>query len=65
MRFAMKVIYDQNVCIHAGECVKTLPAVFKVENGKFVIDKTAADVSEIKDTVSKCPTGALKIVESE
>ena len=26
----MKVTYDAQVCIHAGNCVKSLPAVFKV-----------------------------------
>jgi uncharacterized Fe-S cluster protein YjdI len=35
----MKVTYDAQVCIHAGNCVKSLPAVFKVVDGKFVIDQ--------------------------
>ena len=26
----MQVTYDANVCIHAGECVKGSPEVFKV-----------------------------------
>ena len=25
----MQVTYNANVCIHAGNCVKSLPAVFK------------------------------------
>jgi hypothetical protein len=33
----MKVTYDAQVCIHAGNCVKSLPAVFKVVDGQFVI----------------------------
>lgn len=57
----MKVTYDANVCIHAGECVKGLPAVFKVEDGQFVIDTDAAPEAEIREQVSKCPSGALKI----
>ena len=34
----MKVIYDTQVCIHAGNCVNSLPIVFKVVDGQFVID---------------------------
>jgi uncharacterized Fe-S cluster protein YjdI len=37
--------------------------VFKVVDGQFVID-TAADTEEnIRNTVSNCPSGALKIEE--
>ena len=57
----MNVTYDAKVCIHAGECVKGSPAVFKVEDGQFVIDTSAAPEAEIRETVSKCPSGALKI----
>jgi len=57
----MKVNWDQNTCIHAGECVKGSPTVFKIENGAFVIDETAAPEEEIRATVAKCPSGALTI----
>ena len=57
----MKVTYDANVCIHAGECVKGSPTVFKVENEQFVIDTDAAPEADIRETVSKCPSGALQI----
>ena len=56
----MKVKWDDKTCIHAGECVKNLPKVFKVENEKFVIDETGASEDEIKKVVSLCPSGALK-----
>lgn len=59
----MKVNWDENVCIHAGECVKSLPKVFKVENEQFVIDESAAPGDEIRATVAKCPSGALTIDE--
>jgi uncharacterized Fe-S cluster protein YjdI len=39
---ALEVTWDSKVCIHSGNCVKTLPQVFKVENGKFVIEPSAA-----------------------
>ena len=38
----MKVTYNADVCSHAGECVKGSPNVFKVVDGQFVIDQSAA-----------------------
>lgn len=60
---ALEVAWDSNVCSHSGNCVKTLPQVFKVEGGKFVIDTAAADDSRLRATVAACPSGALKIKE--
>ena len=57
----MKVTYDADTCSHAGECVKGSPNVFKVVDGAFVIDTDAAPEAEIRATVAKCPSGALKI----
>lgn len=57
----IKVTWDDKVCSHAGVCVKTLPKVFKVEGGKFVIDTKAASEQEIRRTVEKCPSGALQV----
>ena len=54
------VTWDESVCIHAGKCVEGLPQVFKVEDGQFVIDESAASADEIKSTVNACPSGALK-----
>ena len=59
----MKVTYDADICSHAGECVKGSPSVFKVVDGQFVIDQTADTEENIKATVGKCPSGALKIEE--
>jgi uncharacterized Fe-S cluster protein YjdI len=60
---AVQVTWDKNVCIHSGNCVKTLPQVFKVENGKFVIDPKAADDDKVRATVAACPSGALKVTD--
>ena len=59
----MKVNWNEDVCTHSANCVKTLPQVFKVEDGKFVTDTNAAPESEISAAVSKCPSGALTIEE--
>ncbi len=45
---AIEVTWDSKVCIHSGNCVKTLPSVFKVENGKFVIEPSAAREDEVR-----------------
>jgi uncharacterized Fe-S cluster protein YjdI len=60
---ALQISWDKNVCIHSGNCVKTLPEVFRVENGKFVIDPAAADDARVRATVAACPSKALKIKE--
>lgn len=60
---AVQVAWDKNVCIHSGNCVKTLPEVFRVENGQFIIDPSAADDARVRAAVAACPSKALKIKE--
>jgi uncharacterized Fe-S cluster protein YjdI len=60
---ALQVTWDKDVCIHSGNCVKTLPEVFRVEQGKFVIDPAAADDARVRNAVAGCPSKALKIEE--
>ena len=59
----MKVTYDPKVCKHAANCVNTLPSVFKVQDGKLVIDLQGAPEAAIRQTVAACPSGALQITE--
>ena len=59
----MQIKWDEKKCCHAGVCVKTLPDVFKVEDGEFVIDLSKASEKEVENVVSQCPSGALAIVE--
>lgn len=60
----IKVTWDQSTCTHAGICVKTLPAVFKVENSQLVIDPAAADEAKIREVCGACPSGALHVENS-
>lgn len=60
---ALQVTWDKDVCIHSANCVKTLPQVFKVEQGQFVIDPAAASDSQVRAVVAACPSHALKIKE--
>jgi uncharacterized Fe-S cluster protein YjdI len=59
----MQVNWDSSKCCHAGVCVKSLPEVFKVEDGQFVIDPAKASEEEVKDVVCQCPSGALALVD--
>jgi len=52
------VRYDEKICIHAGECVQGLPAVFDV-NKRPWIDVDGAEVEAIVETIGRCPSGAL------
>lgn len=59
----MQVKWDEGTCIHAGHCVKDLPAVFKIVDNNFVIDESGASEEAIRKQVDKCPSGALTIEE--
>ena len=57
----LKVNWDESVCQHAGVCVDSLPQVFKLENGEFVIDPQGAGEQQIRDVCAACPSGALTV----
>jgi uncharacterized Fe-S cluster protein YjdI len=59
-----RVKWDETVCIHSANCVKKLPDVFKVEDGRFVIDESGASEDAIRAVVAECPSGALKLGEA-
>jgi uncharacterized Fe-S cluster protein YjdI len=59
----MQVTHDAQVCIHAGNCVKSLAAVFKVVDGRFVIDQQGASAAAIRQTVAACSSGALRTTD--
>lgn len=59
----MQVTWDQTTCCHSGVCVKSLPDVFKVDDGEFKTYPTKASAKEVENVVSQCPSGALEIVD--
>lgn len=59
----LKITWDEKICIHSGNCVKTLPTVFQVKDGKFVIIPDGALEEQVRKTVKACPSNALKILE--
>jgi uncharacterized Fe-S cluster protein YjdI len=58
---AIEVTHHPKVCIHSGNCVKTLPQAFSVENQRFIIDSSATDEEKLRAVVAACPSRALKI----
>lgn len=57
----MKISWNKDICCHNGNCVKTLPNVFSVEDNHLVIRPEEAPKEEIIRVVSACPSKALSI----
>jgi len=57
----MKILWNDQACCHSGNCVKTLPQAFKVENGQFVIQPENATAEQIQQVVAACPGKALSV----
>lgn len=56
------VLWQPKLCIHAAVCVKTLPDVYD-PNKRPWIKVSNATTTELRQQVSKCPSGALSILE--
>lgn len=57
------VTFDPNLCLHSGNCVRGLPAVFDVRRSRWV-DVDGASAEAIEAQVARCPSGALQVPES-
>jgi uncharacterized Fe-S cluster protein YjdI len=55
---AITVRFDPRACIHSGNCVRTLPAVFDIKKRPWV-KVEGADAGAIVATIKACPSGAL------
>jgi uncharacterized Fe-S cluster protein YjdI len=53
------VSFDNEVCEHAAECVRGLPAVFDVKRRPWINPDGAAP-AEVAAQVRRCPSGALQ-----
>jgi uncharacterized Fe-S cluster protein YjdI/CDGSH-type Zn-finger protein len=55
----IEVSFDGDLCIHATECVRGLPAVFDRDRRPWILpDNATAD--EISAVIERCPSGALQ-----
>jgi len=53
------ITYDDAVCTHAANCVRTLPAVFDADRSPW-IQPDAAPIEDVIAAVLACPSGALR-----
>lgn len=56
------VLWKPKKCIHAAECVKRLPKVYR-PNEKPWITIENASTEELKNQIDTCPSGALSYLE--
>ncbi len=52
------IVWQSGKCIHAAECVKNNPAVFKPKEKPWIVAENST-TEAIVETVKKCPSGAL------
>ena len=55
----VEVSFDADLCIHATECVRGLPAVFDRQRRPWVLADNAT-AEEVSAVIERCPSGALK-----
>lgn len=60
----LTILYDDEVCTHAANCVRTLPAVFDADRKPW-IDPDGASAADAVATIKACPSGALQHVVKE
>jgi uncharacterized Fe-S cluster protein YjdI len=53
------VTFEPALCIHSGNCIRGLPAVFDVRRKRWVAPE-AASADAVAAQVARCPSGALK-----
>ena len=58
------ITWKPELCIHAGNCVKNLPKVYRPKAQPWVTVENAT-IQELKDQIATCPSGALSFVEKQ
>ena len=53
------VTFEPDVCIHSGNCVRGLPAVFDVRRKRWVRPENAP-AEAVAEQIRRCPSGALQ-----
>jgi|GEM_PF-1215744 len=56
----IEIIWNSEICIHAGLCARQLPEVFKPKEKPWVQPDNSTK-EQIVQQVAKCPSGALSI----
>ena len=58
------ILWKPDLCIHAGECVKTLPKVYNPKERPWVKIENAT-TPELIAQIATCPSKALSYQENE
>lgn len=63
----VRVRVDPELCIGSAECVRLVPAGFRIDEARGVSEPTEAaarsDPLRLAEAVRACPTGAIALVE--
>ncbi|MDR0892349.1 MAG: (4Fe-4S)-binding protein [Mediterranea sp.] len=54
----LTIVWRPDICIHAGICVKTLPAVYHPKERPWVQMENAT-TKQLMAQIDQCPSGAL------
>ena len=52
------IVWQPQLCTHAGTCVKTLPNVYRIKERPWIKPENAS-TGELIAQIDKCPSGAL------
>lgn len=58
------IVWNQDICIHAAECMRMLPHVYNPRDRPWIKIENAT-TEELKKQISKCPSGALSYYENK
>ena len=58
------IVWQPELCIHSGNCVRGLPGVFKSKEKPWITPE-GATTEKIIEQVNKCPSGALSYFMNE
>ena len=53
------VTFDPELCVHSGNCVRGLPAVFDVRRRRWIRPELATP-EQVAEQIRHCPSGALQ-----
>ncbi|MFC6839438.1 ferredoxin [Xanthomonas theicola] len=66
----MRVVVDQHLCGTTGQCVLTLPGIFRQREPDGIAEACVATVPDalhaaVRLAASQCPVAAIRVIESE
>ena len=59
----LTIIWESSRCVHSGNCARGLASVFRPKEKPW-IHAEAATPEEIRQTIRRCPSGALSFIDN-